>query len=210
MEPDGTPAPPMPATPQASPLESGSTTSSDASAVAASSQDSWYQKKKLAAFLDVLKTLLVICGVPIGIYTYATNKIKERHEAEWQAYEKMDDGYWTYERLAMDYPRLNVSDVHASDPELSRLTKPRNQLTPEERIHERQLMYMLIAMYERAFILYSSQSTALKEAQWEGWENGLQRWCGTPAFREAWQHIGEDFDKHYQEHVNAVIKASKP
>src|SRR5215213_10222471 len=153
-----------------------------------------YADKKLLAKLDFIKTLIIIFGVPVAIYTFADNKVKERQEAEWMAYEKMDERYWSYERLAMDYPQLAVSDVHVSDPELAKLTKPRDQLTPEERIHERQLMYMLIAMYERSFILYSDKSTTLKENQWAGWQNGLGRWCKSPAFREAWQHIGEDFD----------------
>lgn len=170
-------------------------------------KQSWYEDKKLLAKLDLFKTLIVVFGVPVGLYTFADNKMKERHEAEWMAYEKMDDRYWTYERLAMDHPLLSVSDVHASDPALAKLAKPRDQLTPEERIHERQMMYMLIAMYERAFILYSDKSTDLKENQWAGWKNGLKRWCKAPAFREAWQHIGEDFDRRYQVYVNQLLQA---
>ena len=188
----------------------GALANGDALEAEFSTRGSWFQNKKVIAILDVIKTLIIICGVPVGIYTYATNKIKERREAEWIAYEKMDDRYWTYERLAMDYPSLAVSDVHASNPELAKLAKPREQLTAEERIHERQLMFMLIAMYERAFILYSNQSTELKANQWAGWENGLKRWCKSPAFKEAWRQIGEDFDRQYQAHVNKELSGLTP
>jgi hypothetical protein len=169
----------------------------------------WYDDEKLVARFklvqDTVQTLIVVIGIPVGLYQYIEGKNKDRADAQWMAYEKMDDRYWTYERLAMDHPLLDVSDAGGSDPGLAALLKPRDRLTPEERIQERQFMLMLISMYERAFILYADKSTDFKTEQWNGWESGLSRWIRKPVFLEAWRAIGGDFDTKFQSHVNGLM-----
>jgi hypothetical protein len=169
--------------------------------------EAWYARKQVTAALALLQQLIVIVGVPVGVYTYSVSKTKEREAAERATYEKLDDRYWTYESLALRHVGLDVSDAGVSDPALERLLFPRNSLSAEQRIVERQLMLMLIAMYERAFIMYADQSTEFRAEQWAGWDNGLKRWCRRMSFTEAWQHIGEDFDTKFQVHVNELIKS---
>lgn len=167
--------------------------------------EAWYQNKKLLAFLALVQQFIVIVGVPIGVYTYWSNKLKERNEAQLATYEKLDDRYWTYEGLALPYAGLDVSDAGVSDEALSKLLLPRDKLSPQQRIHERQLLFMLIAMYERAFIMYSDKTDQFRKEQWAGWDNGLKRWCRREGFREAWAHLGEDFDGLYQDYVNKLL-----
>jgi hypothetical protein len=166
----------------------------------------WRERLKRWFSLEVIQAVVLILGVPSGLWTYYEAKQKERLEAEWMAYEKMDERYWMYERMAMEHPQLGVSDATVSDPALAKLVKPRGQLTPAEMVRERQMMIMLIAMYERAFILYADQSSELKARQWAGWENGLKRWAKEPNFREAWARIGVDFDAEYGKLVNKLMK----
>jgi hypothetical protein len=173
----------------------------------------WYDDAKIAGRIklvqDTIQFLIVVIGVPVGLYNYIEAKNKDREDAEWLAYEKMDDRYWTYERLAMDHPFLDVSDAGASDNTVSALLKPRNDLTSAERINERQFMLMLISMYERAFILYADKSTTFKAEQWNGWDSGLNRWIRKPVFIEAWHAIGTDFDTRFQNHVNDLMKTQQ-
>jgi hypothetical protein len=70
-------------------------------------------------------------------------------------------------------------------------------------------MYLLIALHERAYVMYHDQSTAFKKREWEGWNRALQRWLDQEVFLEAWDHIGVDFDEDYVKHVNALIKKTK-
>jgi hypothetical protein len=169
------------------------------------SRESWYQNKKGIAFLALLQQLIVIIGVPVGLYTYWDNKQKERKEAQLATYEKLDDRYWSYEGLALRHVGLDVSDAGVSDEVLGKLLVPRNKLSSEQRIQERQLQFMLIAMYERAFIMYSDKTDDFRKEQWVGWDNGLRRWCKRESFREAWAHLGVDFDGLYQEYVNKLL-----
>ena len=166
----------------------------------------WFQDRKLHDALELVQKLIVVFGVPIAIWNYTDERAKEREAREWTAYEKMDDRYWTYERLAMDFPRLNVSDAEASDSALAALTVERSKLTPEDRLHERQLMFMLIAMYERAFLLYRDETTEFRTKQWSGWNEGLKRWTRAPGFLAAWRVLGGDFDESYQAYVNDLIE----
>jgi hypothetical protein len=48
----------------------------------------------------------------------------------------------------------------------------RTKISVGDRIIERQLMCLLIAMYERAFIRYADQTDDFKKEQWAGWPTG--------------------------------------
>lgn len=168
-------------------------------------KEAWYQNKKLVAALALVQQVIVILGVPVALYTYIDTKSKERTESQLATYEKLDDRYWTYEKLALEHVGLDVSDAGTSDEGLSQLLIPREKLTPNQRIQERQLLFMVIAMYERAFIMYSDKTDDFRSAQWTGWANGLKRWCKRQGFRDAWMMLGTDFDRAYQKHVNDMM-----
>jgi hypothetical protein len=167
--------------------------------------ESWYQNKKLMAILDLIQKITVAVGIPIGIYTYWTTKNKESHEAELATYEKMDDRYWSYQRLCMEYPQLDVSDATAEDSGLAKALKPRDKLTAEERLRERQIMYLVLATCERAFLLYADKSSEFKKRQWDGWEASIRRVAAKPSFREAWAAGGFGFDTSFQKYIHDIV-----
>lgn len=167
-------------------------------------QEAWYENAKLRAFLDLVQKLVFIFGIPVGIYTFFDTHDKERRDRERSTYEKLDDRYWDYMKLSMNNPQLHVTDA-TNDPVMRKFAKDRSQLTPNERIKERQIMYLLIAMHERAYVMYHDQSSVFKKQQWDGWQNALQRWLDQDGFLEAWRQIGEDFDADYAKHVNTQI-----
>jgi hypothetical protein len=168
----------------------------------------WYQKHfgALVAFLAFIQPVIIVAGVPVGIITYIITKQIERRNAESATYEKLNDRYIMYEGLALRYVGLDVSDAGVSDENLTKLLVPRNQLTSQQRIQERQLMFMLIAMYEQAYVNYADKSEDFKQEQWRGWVNGLKRWCRRVSFRQAWARLGEDFDIGYQDFVNKLLR----
>src|SRR5260221_6585285 len=105
----------------------------------------------------------------------------------------------------MTHPGLDVSDAGASDPTIGALLTDRTKLSSTDKIIERQLMCLLIAMYERAYIRYADQTDDFKREQWSGWLSGLTRWCQRDSFRSAWAAIGRDFDARFQTLVKSRL-----
>lgn len=165
---------------------------------------SWYESKKLNAALDLIQKVAVVAGIPIGIYTYWATAAHERREAEIATYEKLDDRYWAYQRLCMDHPHLDVSDVVAEDKELAKVLKPRDKLTPEERVRERQILSLFYSMCERAFLMYADKSEAFKKRQWAGWDAWIRRQIGRPSFRDAWAPGGNGYDTSFEAYISGV------
>ena len=157
-----------------------------------------------STILGLIQSAIVILGVPVGIYTYWATKKKDRYQAELTIYEKLDDRYWTYQQLCMAHPQLDVSDVTSEDPALAKALKPREQLTIEERLLEREIMYLVIALAEHAFVLYKDSSTRFQERQWKGWNDWIGRLASKASFHEALGAGGSGYDTEFEEYINSL------
>jgi hypothetical protein len=68
-------------------------------------------------------------------------------------------------------------------------------LNPEQRERMSAIFGMLIALFERAYLLlYDTQLTGKDARRWRSWEDFMQEWCGREDFREAIPELllGED------------------
>ena len=167
---------------------------------------------RLGETLDIIQKLIVVLGLPFAAVGYfevkkkeQSAREKEQHAREIATYTQMDDRYHAYVSMCLNYPHLDVSDAANSEVTLTNALTPRDKLTSKDKIRERQLMFDLFAMYERAFVLYSDVSTAFRQQQWTGWEVSLTRWFTRDSFREAWEVGGRDYDTEFQKYINARL-----
>ena len=157
-----------------------------------------------STILGLIQSAFVILGVPAGIYTYWATKKKDRYQAELAIYEKLDERYWTYQQLCMAHPQLDVSDVTSEDPDLAKALKSRDQLTIQERLLEREIMYLVIALAEHAFLLYKDSSSRFQERQWKGWDDWIRRLASKPSFHEALGAGGSGYDTEFEQYINGL------
>ena len=110
--------------------------------------------------MELLSYFAVILGVPLVIAQYASAVRKEQRDREHGTYDALDDKYIEFQRMCMEYPRLDVWDI----PNGNALV-----LKEDEKKQELIAFTLLFSIFERAFLMYSDASSATKRDQWTGW-----------------------------------------
>jgi hypothetical protein len=149
--------------------------------------------------LQVLSYGAVLFGIPWGLYQHYRAVKREQRDRELGTYNALDEKYIEYQQLCLAHPELDVSDVpHPSPPSLS----------PAQERKEVILFTILMSIFERAYLMYSDQSTSVKQRQWSGWDDYIQGFCRRQNFRRSWEVSGTTFDSSFQAYMAASIERS--
>lgn len=137
--------------------------------------------------LEALSYIVTIVGLPLGIYVYLRDQQKERKNEEEEVYVRLSDQYAEFLELVLKNADLQLTTRHA-------LAAPP---TPEQQERRMVLFEILVALFERAYILVYEEEMDKDETRlWASWEDYMREWCGRPDFREALPSLlrGEDPD----------------
>ena len=147
-------------------------------------------------FLEVLATIVVLGGVPFGLYKYVDAVKKEQRDREHGTYNALDEKYIMYQEVCLKNPKLDIFDIPDAQPA---------SLNPEEKKKEVIAFTILMSIFERSFLMYSDKSDSIKEQQWQGWEEYITKFASRDNFKKAWEISGETFDTRFEEFMNGVI-----
>lgn len=127
--------------------------------------------------LEGLAYVATILGVPIFLFSYLSNQAAERKRAEYGTYDALDEKYVEFQMLAIQHPKLDIADAP--------MPISSAQLGPEDVAVRRTLYQILIATFERTFLMYKDKSDRMRKRQWEGWDAYVELYCDRPAFVDA-------------------------
>lgn len=133
---------------------------------------------------ELLSYVVTVLGLPLAITVFLWEKRKERAVEEEEVYEALSTNYHDFLRLALENPDLRLLSRTRTDD----LSEEQN-----ERMHA--IFGLLIALFERAYLLLYESDLSGKEARrWQSWDDFMQEWCGREDFREAIPQLlhGED------------------
>jgi hypothetical protein len=146
---------------------------------------------------EVISNIVVIIGLPLAVIQYFNESIKERKDRQYEIYSSMDEKFVEWEKLCLEYPDLDIHDVKDS-------IQP--ALTEKQKKQEVILFTILFSIFERAYMLYSDESTQLKKSQWTGWDQYIQDYCKRQNFRKAWNVSGSTFAMEFQSYMEDKMK----
>ncbi len=141
----------------------------------------------LMEFLEGLSYLVTVIGLPFGIWVYLRDQNKERKNEEEEVYVRLSDQYADFLRLVLKNADLQLTTRNA----------PATQLSDEQKERRMVLFEILVALFERAYILVYEEDMDKDEARlWASWEDYMREWCRRADFREALPALlsGEDPD----------------
>jgi len=133
---------------------------------------------------EMLSYVVTVLGLPLAIGVFLYEKRRERAAEEAEVYEALSSNYHDFLRLALENPDLRLMSKTRTD-----------DLTAEQRERMIAIFGLLIATFERAYLLLYDTDLSGKEARrWRSWEDFMQEWCGREDFREAMPQLlqGED------------------
>ena len=136
--------------------------------------------------------MVTVFGLPMALYVIwrearaeRDNERKEIEQREEETYLRLSEQYTEFVESVLRYPELGLHP---------RLPPP---AALDEQQQARKLLYfeMLIALFERAYILLHEETLDTEGARrWQSWADYMTQWCARPDFREALPDllIGED------------------
>lgn len=137
--------------------------------------------------LEALSYLVTVIGLPLGIYVYLRDQRKERKNEEEEVYVRLSDQYAAFLQLVLQN----------ADLQLTTRRSPTTPFTPEQQERRLVLFEILIALFERAFLLVYEPDMDRDELRlWGSWEDYMREWCRRADFRESLPELlrGEDPD----------------
>jgi hypothetical protein len=140
-------------------------------------------------FLEVwefLSYLVTVVGLPFAIFLFFFEQRKERENEEEAVYDRLSTSYTDFLKLVIENPDLKL-----------RSGSTRADLTDEQRERMMLIFDMLIALFERAYLLaYEEGMPAKKQRRWNSWEDFMREWCRREDFRSLLPRLleGEDAD----------------
>jgi len=145
---------------------------------------------------ELLSYVAILLGIPAGLCQYYRSVKKEQQDREYGTYNALDEKYLQFLTLCFKHPELDVFEVPDAAPRPLDETQKKQELIA---------LTMLISICERAFLMYSDQSTAVKRRQWSGWDGFIREYCRRENFRRALARAGGGFDLGFEEYIRRVL-----
>lgn len=154
---------------------------------------------RYAKLFEFAASVVTVLGIPFAIFVYLDEMKKERHEREYGTFDALDDKYLEFLNLCIAKPRLDLYYIPL---------KKAPVLSNEERIQQYAMFEILISLMERAFVMYSEQSSEAKKSQWEGWNQYMIEFVKRPIFKKLWPLLGDQFDVKFMDHMNQLVEST--
>jgi hypothetical protein len=128
---------------------------------------------------EFLSYLVTVLGLPVAVVTIwrelraeRVNEAKELEQREDEIYVQLSQQYSALLEAALAHPELDVLEETPSD-----------KLTPEQKRRQSIYYEMLMALFERAFILlYEDAPSGQSGRRWGSWADFFSYWLKRPEF----------------------------
>jgi hypothetical protein len=138
---------------------------------------------------------LSIAG-PLALLEFFRAKRRDRLANEYKIYDELNNRFFEYQKIALEYYDLDILDVPNDDPSLS-FDKKRKQ--------EMVAYGILFSLFERAYLMFHHQAEAFQLRQWSGWKHFLDDFIRRESVRTAWQLSKGTYDTDFQKFMDGKI-----
>lgn len=150
----------------------------------------------VAKVCQIIYYIAMSIAGPLAVVAYIKAKKTERLEKEYQTYDDLDNKFFEYQKLALEYYDLDILDVPNNDPSLA-FDKKRKQ--------EMVAYAILFSLFERAFLMFSNQADGFRQRQWSGWKHFLNDFLLRKNVRDAWELSKNTYDTSFQSFMERKI-----
>lgn len=152
-------------------------------------------------WLEALSYVVTIVGLPLAIAVFIKEQRKERQNDDEELYLQLSDDYAKFLRLVLEH----------ADLQLMTQTRPEAPFTSEQIERRNVLFELLIAIFERAYILvYEEQMSRQATRLWQTWVDYMREWCRRPDFRELLPELLQGEDPEFQDYIRRVAAEETP
>jgi hypothetical protein len=149
---------------------------------------------------ELLSYIVTVIGLPLAITVFIYEQRKERENEDEAVYQQLSDGYTDFLELVLNHPDLRL-----------RTRDHMPNLTPEQRERMMVIFDILIALFERAYLLaYEEDMHGRKLRRWKSWEDYMREWCRRREFTDALPDLLEGEDPDFSAYIRKLAQAESP
>ena len=119
-----------------------------------------------------------------------------RRANEYKVYDELNNRFFEYQKIALEYYDLDILDVPNNDPSLAFDKKRKQEMVAHA---------ILFSLFERAFLMFYQQEDQFRLRQWSGWKHFLNDFIRRESVRTAWRLSRETYDTDFQKFMDGKI-----
>lgn len=141
---------------------------------------------------ELASYVVTVVGLPLAITVFIYEQRKERQLEEEELYQRLSDEYADFLRLVLENADLQLQSKLSTS----------NNLTGEQIERRHTLFEILVALFERAYILvYEQDMNRETRRLWQSWEDYMRQWCRRDDFRAELPELLEGEDEDFSQHI---------
>jgi len=149
--------------------------------------------------LEIASFLVTVIGLPFAIGVFFLEQRRERENEEEEGYQILSDAYNDFLKVVLENSDLQLRSNAA-------LPNP----TPEQNERMRVIFDMLIALFERAYIVaYKDAMSTTERRRWNSWDDYMREWCRRDDFHNALPLLLRGEDPGFQVYIKRVAQEER-
>jgi len=146
-------------------------------------------------WLELLSYAATVVGIPLAIYIYYNDTVKERKIKEKEILFLNYNLYVDYLKLCLENPELEIYISGGIKHEFS--DKERRELI---------IFEIFFTYLECAYLYYADMSDEIRRKRWDGWVNYVKEFSQYKNFRKAWELTNGQWDEDFMKFMNVLMK----
>ena len=144
---------------------------------------------------EILSFIVTVIGLPVAIVIFFYQARRERANEEEEEYQLLNDAYNEFLRVVLEHPDLHLRSNNTPN------------LTPDQEERMLVIFDMLIAFFERAYLVaYSPDMPPDKARRWNSWEDFMREWCRRENFRARLPELLRGEDPEFSAYIRALAE----
>lgn len=133
---------------------------------------------------------------PLALIEFLRGRKADRSANEYKIYDELNDRFFEYQKIALEYYDLDILHVPNNDPSLAFDKKRKQEMVAHA---------MLFSLFERAFLMFHQQEDQFRLRQWSGWKHFLNDFIRRETVRTAWLISRDTYDTDFRLFMDAKI-----
>ncbi len=134
---------------------------------------------------------------PLALIEFFRSRNADRRSNEYKIYDELNNRFFEYQKIALEYYDLDILDVPNNDPSLAFDKKRKQEMVAHA---------MLFSLFERAFLMFYQQEDQFRLRQWSGWKHFLNDFIRRESVRSAWKISRETYDTDFRKFMDGKIE----
>lgn len=144
---------------------------------------------------ELLSYVVTVFGLPMAILVFVWEQRRDRQQEEEEIHQQLSDDYTGFMKLVLDNADLRMLQKDGAQ----------KQLDAEQLERRLALFNILVALFERAYLLVYEPEMSTKTARlWQSWEDYMREWCRRPDFRDELPAMLQGEDADFAQHIAAI------